>query len=261
MDLDDVVIAEQVMATHHLNANINIELDADFVINLAENIFNPNTVSREVEQDMLITKKSIQDFREVENDMPMLQSPIHKELSYQIKQLSFEVAFKSLNNDTDCHLATICLLSILSTYPWEAKFIIKFVKCVSELNQPSSLSPLQPLILATYWITRSCFAFTRRFFGVKSKTDIMEESTLIAKSKSILSSCYSLLEAKRTEKSYKALLHAFSHSLDNLEVLKLIFNVKDDKEWIFFDPWPVYRRLGVDTLKNKRVLLMILNFG
>ncbi|XP_019181896.1 PREDICTED: protein SIEVE ELEMENT OCCLUSION B-like [Ipomoea nil] len=124
MELDDVVIAKQVMATHHLNANINIELDADFVINLAENIFNPNMVSREVEQEMLITEKSIQEFREVEKDMPMLQTLIQKELSYQIKQLSFEVAFKSLNNDTDCHLATICLLSILSTYPWEAKVVM-----------------------------------------------------------------------------------------------------------------------------------------
>nr|GMD34443.1 protein SIEVE ELEMENT OCCLUSION B-like [Ipomoea batatas] len=119
MDLEDIVIAEQVMATHDLNGNI--QLDADFVINLAENIFNSNTVCREVEQDMLITEKSIQDFREVEKDMPMPQALIQKKLSYQIKQFFFEVGFKSLNNDTDCHLATISLLSILSTYPWEAK--------------------------------------------------------------------------------------------------------------------------------------------
>nr|GMC52976.1 protein SIEVE ELEMENT OCCLUSION B-like [Ipomoea batatas] len=218
MDLDDVVIADQVMATHDLNDNI--KLDADFVINLAENIFNPNTVSREVEQDMLITEKSIQEFREVEKDMPMSQAPIQKELLYQIKQLSFEVAFKSLNNDTDCHLATICLLSILSTYHWEAKvvmmlaafslicgdfitislhshgkkltnkltlfkqnlivahsekisddsivkFIINLAKCVSELNQPSSFSPPQQVILATYWITRSILTCTRRILCVE----------------------------------------------------------------------------------------------
>nr|GMD31399.1 protein SIEVE ELEMENT OCCLUSION B-like [Ipomoea batatas] len=89
MDLDDVVIAEQVMATHH-DVNGSIELDANFVINLAENIFNPNTVCGEVEQDMQITEKSIQEFREVDKDMPMPQAPIQKELSYQIKQLSFE---------------------------------------------------------------------------------------------------------------------------------------------------------------------------
>nr|GLL36150.1 protein SIEVE ELEMENT OCCLUSION B-like [Ipomoea trifida] len=89
MDLDDVFIVEQVMATHH-DVNGSIELDANFVINLVENIFNPNTVSREVEQDMLITEKSIQEFREVEKDMSMSQAPIQKELLYQIKQLSFE---------------------------------------------------------------------------------------------------------------------------------------------------------------------------
>nr|GME03255.1 protein SIEVE ELEMENT OCCLUSION B-like [Ipomoea batatas] len=218
MDLEDIVIAEQVMATHDLNGNI--ELDADFVINLAENIFNSNTVCREVEQDMLITEKSIQDFREVEKDMPMPQAFIQKKLSYQIKQLFFEVGFKSLNNDTDCHLATISLLSILSTYPWEAKvvmmlaafslicgdfitisqhnhwkklanklrifkknqivapsekiyddsivkLIINLVKCVSELNQPSSFSPSQPVILATYWITRSILTCTQHILCVE----------------------------------------------------------------------------------------------
>ncbi|XP_019191197.1 PREDICTED: uncharacterized protein LOC109185700 [Ipomoea nil] len=61
----------------------------------------------------------------------------------------------------------------------------------------------------------------------------MEESTLIAKSKTILSACYALLEAKRTEKSYEALLHAFSHSHNNLEVLKQIFNINNDSEKIF----------------------------
>nr|GME13218.1 protein SIEVE ELEMENT OCCLUSION B-like [Ipomoea batatas] len=113
------------------------------------------------------------------------------------------------------------------------KFIIDLIKCVSELNQPSSFSPPQPLILATYWITRSILTCTQRILCVESKNEIMEESTLIAKSKTILSACYPLLEAKRTEKSYEALLHAFSHSHNNLEVLKLIFNVNDDFEEIF----------------------------
>nr|GMC49296.1 protein SIEVE ELEMENT OCCLUSION B-like [Ipomoea batatas] len=156
MDLDDVVIAEQVMATHDLNDNI--ELDADFVINLTENIFNSNTVSREVEQDMLITEMSIQDFREVEKDMPMPQAPIQKELSYQIKQLSFE--------------------------------------------------------------------------------------------------------AKRTEKSYEALLHAFSHSHNNLEVLKLIFNVNDDFDEIFEHrkPGTLYAApFPFIGLENKRVILIIVS--
>nr|GME13219.1 protein SIEVE ELEMENT OCCLUSION B-like [Ipomoea batatas] len=157
MDLDDVVIAEQVMATHH-DVNGNIELDANFVINLAENIFNPNTVCGEVEQDMQITEKSIQEFREVDKDMPMPQAPIQKELSYQIKQLSFE--------------------------------------------------------------------------------------------------------AKRTEKSYEALLHAFSHSHNNLEVLKLIFNVNHDSEKIF--ECGVSLRHGIRPfpfigLKDQRVLLIIVS--
>lgn len=135
--------------------------------------------------------------------------------------------------------------------------------------------------------------FQHILLSFRSKNEIMEESTLIANSKTILSACCRLLgwcqskdsfqtitlnaktmnryymsqqyskkkncqdqkqirslcckcftsitynfvllfaEAKRTEKSYEALLHAFSHSHDNLEVLRLIFNVNDDSEEIF----------------------------
>nr|GME03661.1 protein SIEVE ELEMENT OCCLUSION B-like [Ipomoea batatas] len=150
---------------------------------------------------------------EVEKEMLMPQKRIHKELSYQMIQLSFE----KLVGDND---------SII-------KFIINLVKCVSELNQPPSSPPPQSLLLATYWITRNILACSQRILCVESKNEVMEESTLIAKSKTILSACYPLLEAKRTEKSYKALLHAFSHSHNNLEVLKLIFNVNNVFEKIF----------------------------
>nr|GMC46724.1 protein SIEVE ELEMENT OCCLUSION B-like [Ipomoea batatas] len=96
----------------------------------------------------------------------------------------------------------------------------------------------------------------------RSKNEIMEESTLIAKSKTILSACYPLLEAKRTEKSYEALLHAFSHSHNNLEVLKLIFNVNDDFDEIFEHrkPGTLYAaRFPFIGLENKRVLLIIVS--
>lgn len=46
-----------------------------------------------------------------------------------------------------------------------------------------------------------------------------------------------LAEEKRKEDSYKALLHAFTHSLNNFEVFKLIFNFKDDNETIFTNYW------------------------
>nr|GMD31398.1 protein SIEVE ELEMENT OCCLUSION B-like [Ipomoea batatas] len=199
MDLeDDAAIANQVQATHDPNGATN--LNANFVLSCVENILNFNLVSGDVEKDMLMPQKHIQ-----------------KELSYQVRQLSFE--------------------------------------CVSELNQPSSFSPPEPLILATYWITRSILTCTQRILCVESKNEIIEESTLIAKSKTILAACYPLLEAKRTEKSYKALLHAFSHSHNNLEVLKLIFNVNDDSEEIF-----KYRgKHGIQLLKNERVLLIIVS--
>nr|GLL36145.1 protein SIEVE ELEMENT OCCLUSION B-like [Ipomoea trifida] len=86
-------------------------------------------------------------------------------------------------------------------------------------------------------------------------------------------------EAKRIQKSYEALLHAFSHSDNNLEVLKLIFNVNDDSEKIFEYTMIRFlsfnRRTRLDLfrrveesyptpfefigLKNKRVLLIIVS--
>nr|GME03660.1 protein SIEVE ELEMENT OCCLUSION B-like [Ipomoea batatas] len=90
----------------------------------------------------------------------------------------------------------------------------------------------------------------------------MEESTLIVKSKTILSACYPLLEAKRTEKSYDALLHAFNNSHNNFEVLKLIFNVTDDSEEIFELTRPRIRKtfgFPFNGLKDKRVLLIIVS--
>ncbi|XP_019194738.1 PREDICTED: protein SIEVE ELEMENT OCCLUSION B-like [Ipomoea nil] len=145
--------------------------------------------------------------------MLMPQKCIQKELSYQVRQLSFEVVFKSLNN-IDYHSTTIHLLTMISTYPWDTKvvmmlaafslicgdfinisrhrhwnklanklrlfkqnlivasfekiyddsivkLIINFVNCVNELNQPPSFSPPQPIILATYWITRSILTCTQ----------------------------------------------------------------------------------------------------
>ncbi|XP_019194756.1 PREDICTED: protein SIEVE ELEMENT OCCLUSION B-like [Ipomoea nil] len=242
--------------------------------------------------------------------MLMPQKCIQKELSYQVRQLSFEVVFKSLNN-IDYHSITIHLLSMLSTYPWDTKvvmmlaafslicgdfinisqhchwnklanklrlfkqnlivassekiyddsivkLIINFVKCVNELNQPPSFSPPQPVILATYWITRSILICTQCILCVESKNDVMEESTLIAKSKTILSACYPLLEVKRAEKSYKALLHGFSHSHNNLDVLKLIFNVNDDSEVIFHSSG-IPRHVPFSELKDTRVLLIIVS--
>nr|GLL36124.1 protein SIEVE ELEMENT OCCLUSION B-like [Ipomoea trifida] len=210
---DDDAIADQVKATHHPDAYGYgaTNLNANFVLSYAENILNFNhLVSGEVEKDMLMPQKHI-----------------HKELSYQMLQLSFEVVFKCLNN-IDCHSATIHLLSMLSTYPWDTKvvmmlgafslicghyfttvsqrhcrrkklanmlasfkenlianapschieklvgdndsiikFIIDLVKCVSELNQPPSFSPPQPLLLATYWITRSILTCSQRILCVE----------------------------------------------------------------------------------------------
>nr|GMC49495.1 protein SIEVE ELEMENT OCCLUSION B-like [Ipomoea batatas] len=73
---DDAAIADQVKATHHPDAYGYgaTNLNANFVLSYAENILNFNhLVSEEVEKDML-----------------MLQKHIHKELSYQMLQLSFE---------------------------------------------------------------------------------------------------------------------------------------------------------------------------
>nr|GMD32966.1 protein SIEVE ELEMENT OCCLUSION B-like [Ipomoea batatas] len=73
---DDAAIADQVKATHHPDAYGYgaTNLNANFVLSYAENILNFNhLVSGEVEKDMLMPQKHI-----------------HKELSYQMLQLSFE---------------------------------------------------------------------------------------------------------------------------------------------------------------------------
>nr|GLL36147.1 protein SIEVE ELEMENT OCCLUSION B-like [Ipomoea trifida] len=92
---DDAAIADQVKATHHPSGATN--LNANFILSCAENILNFNHLPQKLKRKRM-----------------------QKELPYQVIQLSFEVAFKCLNN-IDCHSATIHLLSMLSTYPWDTK--------------------------------------------------------------------------------------------------------------------------------------------
>nr|GMC67246.1 protein SIEVE ELEMENT OCCLUSION B-like [Ipomoea batatas]GME20777.1 protein SIEVE ELEMENT OCCLUSION B-like [Ipomoea batatas] len=57
-----------------------------------------------------------------------------------------------------------------------------------------------------------------------------ELSYVSAKIKEILASSLPLLEAKRAEENYQTLLHAFDNSSNIFDVLKLIFNVKNNEE-------------------------------
>nr|GLL36146.1 protein SIEVE ELEMENT OCCLUSION B-like [Ipomoea trifida] len=70
---DDTAIANQVMATHHPNAYGATNLNANFVLSYAKNILNFNHLV----------------YGEVEKDIFMPQKLIHKELLYQMIQLSF----------------------------------------------------------------------------------------------------------------------------------------------------------------------------
>ncbi|XP_019188512.1 PREDICTED: uncharacterized protein LOC109182776 isoform X2 [Ipomoea nil] len=125
-----------------------------------------------------------------------------------------------------------------------------------ELRHSSSM------FLTNYWIAKSVVACAHfLMLDLEPQNHIMMElSNVSTKIKEILASSLPLLEAKRAEENYHALLHAFDNSSNVLDVLKLIFNIKNNKEkpiWYhhLFNYFPGPR--GLDEFEGEGVLLLI----
>nr|GMC66906.1 protein SIEVE ELEMENT OCCLUSION B-like [Ipomoea batatas] len=102
--VEEEIIIEQVKDTH--NPNGGIDVDANCLLKFVEDIFNFNAVSREEMQERL-----------------HLQEHIQKEISFDVLQLSFVIAFTCVSYD-DSHSTAIYLLSLLSKYMWHAKGVM-----------------------------------------------------------------------------------------------------------------------------------------
>ncbi|XP_031098408.1 protein SIEVE ELEMENT OCCLUSION B-like isoform X2 [Ipomoea triloba] len=266
MDLDESIIVEHVIATHACSGGINF--NSKFVLDYVEKALN-NTDLGETQQDSLNTQLEL----------------IHEDFSYQIRQLSSEISFKSLN-EIDDHRSTICLLEKLSAYTWEAKVVmmlaafagiygnklnilsqqsyrnrlaifkqtlcptpsynnieklvnddsiklmLNLAKCVADLYQLSSSSPPQSLILANYWITRNVLHYAHQILSFEPKNEVTEESTLIDKTKSILSVCYQLLDDEAIFYGCKIIGHRISR-FENRGLLLMITSSTNVSEIIF----------------------------
>ncbi|XP_031126006.1 protein SIEVE ELEMENT OCCLUSION B-like [Ipomoea triloba] len=293
--IDENSLMELVCATHNPNDGINF--DANVVLSAIEKILNFEKAT--VKED---TKEMLEDF-----DLN------YRELSLKIQHLCFELTSKSLSI-IDGHLTTICLLSILSVYSWEAKMVLMLAafsicngklnifsrlhytkglakqlaivmqitnstsndpnpiddltKCIIEINQSSSYSLSQSIIsalpMASYWIGRSiaCIVAHCACFPLTNIKFQRELNIITAKIKDILSTCFSALEVKKAEESYKALKRALFHnSSDKLEILKLILNVIDESDTSLsrrFEDGEVIK-FGLNFLddENKKVALLL----
>ncbi|XP_031127722.1 protein SIEVE ELEMENT OCCLUSION B-like [Ipomoea triloba] len=121
--IDENSLMELVCATHNPDDGINF--NANVVLSAIEKILNFEKAT-----DKEATKEMLQEF-----DLN------YRELSLKIQHICFELTFKSLSI-IDGHLTTICLLSTLSAYSWEAKMVLMlaaFSICNGKLNIFSQL--------------------------------------------------------------------------------------------------------------------------
>ncbi|XP_031117671.1 protein SIEVE ELEMENT OCCLUSION B-like isoform X2 [Ipomoea triloba] len=256
IDIEEAIIVEHVKATHDPRGEMDV--DASSILNFVDDIFNSgsNTILQEATQDKLMLKEYIQ------NEMPS-----------HVLQLSLKVVACSCLNNTDSHSIAICLLSALSVYPWHTKVVMMLasfaiiygklvlseqMSCSNRKNLKDTsiksvldlvklmveLKHSSPMIVANYWIARFVVAYTRLcILDPESQIELTDEQSMLStKIKEIMTSGHSLLEAKRREENYQALLHAFNNSSDVLEVLKLIFDIKNDEDkvilylhWVFYE--------------------------
>ncbi|XP_019186042.1 PREDICTED: protein SIEVE ELEMENT OCCLUSION B-like [Ipomoea nil] len=301
--IDENAMMELVCATHNpdgTNFNSNVVLSA------IEKILNSEKAT-----DKEATGEMLEEFE-----------LNFREFSLKIQHLCFELTSKS-SSMIDGHLTTICLLSTLSAYPWEAKMVLMLAafsicngklnifsqlhyrkglreqlpivmqmtnsttsndpnpiddlikcamdltKCIVEINQSSSDSLSQSVILAlpmaSYWIGRSiaCIATNCACLPLTNIKFRSELNIITAKIKDTLSTCFPALEAKKAEESYKALKRALFHnSSDKLEVLKLIFNVIDGNEIsLSTRQTPEVEKIGLNFFDEDKKVALLLTSG
>ncbi|XP_019180603.1 PREDICTED: protein SIEVE ELEMENT OCCLUSION B-like isoform X2 [Ipomoea nil] len=289
-NVEENIIIEQVKDTH--NPNGDIDVDASCLLKFVEDIFNFNAVLQEGMQDRLQLQEHIQ--KEISFIVLQLSFVIsftcvsyddsHSTAIYLLSLLSKYmwhakgvmllacfaiIRGKSKVASQSCHrkglsynnMATLrnSLNSMLSLdneffFNDSIRSMFNLTELMVELRHSSSM------FLANYWIARSVVAYAHLLIlGLEPQNQIMRElSNVSTKIKEILASSLPLLEAKRAEENYHALLHAFDNSSNILEVLKLIFNVKNYKEKSILRSWRyVWRSMGLDEFEGEGVLLLI----
>ncbi|XP_019191491.1 PREDICTED: uncharacterized protein LOC109186032 [Ipomoea nil] len=290
IDVEEKIIIEQVKDTH--NSNGGIDVDADCLLKFVEDIFNLNTVPREAMQDRLQLQEHIQ--KEISFVVLRLSSVVaftcvsyddsHSSAIYLLSLLSKYmwhakgvmllacfaiIGGKSIIASQSCHRKGLSynmvalrnsLNSMLSLHNEfffndSIRSMFNLTKLMVELRHSSSM------FLANYWIARSVVAYAHLLIlGIKPQNQIITElSNVSTKIKEILASSLPLLEAKRAEEKYQALLYAFGNSSNILEVLKLIFKVKNNEEKPISCGERTYLRhsMGLDQFEGEEVLLLI----
>ncbi|XP_019172687.1 PREDICTED: protein SIEVE ELEMENT OCCLUSION B-like isoform X2 [Ipomoea nil] len=289
--VEEKIIIEQVKDTH--NPNGGIDVDANCLLKFVEDIFNFNAVNREAMQDKLQLQEHIQ--KEISFIVLQLSFVIdftcvsyddsHSIAIYLLSLLSkymwhakgvmllacfaiirgkFKVASQSCHQKGLSYNMTALRKSVNSMLSIENEIILNdsiksmfdLTKLMVELRHSSSM------FLANYWIARSIVAYAHLLIlGLKPQNQIMSEvSNVSTKIKEILDSSLPLLEAKRTEQNYQALLHAFDNSSNILDILKLIFNVKNSNEKPILNKSIITRwsySTGLDEFEGEGVLLLI----
>ncbi|XP_031099222.1 protein SIEVE ELEMENT OCCLUSION B-like isoform X2 [Ipomoea triloba] len=145
------------------------------------------------------------------------------------------------------------------------KLLLQLAKYIVELAKSSSHSSSSIIPVSCYWIFTSILACTScfaRFPRANSKwLERTQLSSLAMKVKDLILECRPIIEKKREEESYQALCCAFSEESpvpsSNLDVLKLLFNVKHhDKKKLIYDG-KTNKMVGLHSLNNKGLLLLI----
>nr|GMD51014.1 protein SIEVE ELEMENT OCCLUSION B-like [Ipomoea batatas] len=300
IDIDEAIIVEHVKATNDPIGEMDV--DTSSILNFVDDIFNSesDTIPQEAMQDKLMLKEYIQN--EIPSHVLQLSLKVVCSCLNNVDSHSIAICILSALSVYPWHTKVVMMIAsfaiiygkfkvasqsrqqkglaynlalskqISSSNPINLednsiKSALDLVKIMVELEHSS------PMIVANYWMARFVVTYTRLcIFGPESHIQLTEQSKLSIKIKEIMTSSDSLLEAKRAEENYQALLHAFDNSLDILEVLKLIFDIKNDKEEVIRllrlvvrgrsgVNWKKASRHGSDLFRGEGVLLLISSAG
>nr|GMD57813.1 protein SIEVE ELEMENT OCCLUSION B-like [Ipomoea batatas] len=300
IDTDEAIIVEHVKATHDPIGEMDV--DTSSILNFVDDIFNSesDTIPQEALQDKLMLKEYIQN--EIPSHVLQLSLKVVCSCLNNVDSHSIAICLLSALSVYPWHTKVVMMLASFAIIYGKFKVISQsrqqrgLAYNLALSKQMSSSNPINlednsiksvldlgklmvelehssPMIVANYWMARFVVAYTRRcILGTESQIQLTERSKLSTKIKEIMTSSHSLLEAKRAEENYQALLHAFDNSWDIWEVLKLIFDIKNDEdEVILHFKWKgiIGRRLTsdaaierisprqLDMFREKGVLLLI----
>ncbi|XP_019199838.1 PREDICTED: protein SIEVE ELEMENT OCCLUSION B-like [Ipomoea nil] len=295
IDTEEAIIMEHVKATH--NPRGEMDVDASSILDFVDDIFNSDTIPLKATQDKLTLKEYIQN--EISSHVLQLSLMVACSCLNNVDSHSIAICLLTTLSVYPWHTKAVMMLTSFAIIYGKFKVVsqsrqrrelaynlalskqmsssnpkylednsiksaLDLVKLMVELKHSS------PMIVANYWIARFVVAYTRLcILDPESQIQLSEQSKLSTKIKEIMASSHSLLEAKRAEENYQALLHAFDNSSDILEVLKLIFDVKNDEDevilhlkWLLekLDRGIVQKKISpcrLDLFRGKEVLLLI----